>query len=221
MADVSVRSDSLEKVAKMTTDMMFAVFADFNVAKEPPEPSPQEQPAEVSEAGNIDAAAWTDGYLAGRQQAGEGSDQALTAKLLTSLHDLDHNAAQAVDAAALMVADLLVNTVIAVAADDWSAKLLGRVRMVADRIKPALTMAPEFLLRNGDGTERRFGDISDLSLALEDATVHEDVTIRWRRGQATISRTALLKDLREAVVPLSASKALTQLATNQNAGQLT
>jgi hypothetical protein len=207
----------------MTTDMMFAVFADFNVEKEPPElpPPPQEQPAEVSETGELDAATWTDGYLAGRQQTGAGSNQALTAKLLTSLHDLDRNAAQAVDAAALMVADLLVNTVIAVAADNWSAKLLGRVRMVADRIKPALTMAPEFLLRNDDGSERRFGDIADLSLALEDATVNEGVTIRWRRGQATISRAALLEDLREAVVPLSASQAKTPLATKQNAGQLT
>ena len=35
--------------------------------------------------------------------------------------------------------------------------------MVADRIKPALTVEPEFLLRDDSGTERRFGDIDSLS----------------------------------------------------------
>jgi hypothetical protein len=136
----------------------------------------------------------------------------MTAKLVTSLHELDSRTADAVDAASLAVADLLVNTVIAVASDEWPRKLLSRVRMVADRIKPALTVEPEFLLRDDSGTERRFGDIASLSRALDDGVVGEDVTIKWQRGEATISRTALLEDLREAVIPLSAG-----LVNEQNA----
>ena len=116
------------------------------------------------------------------------------------------------DAASLAVADLLINTVIAVASDDWPAKLFGRVRMIADRIKPALTVAPEFVLRDDGGTERRFGDIASLSRALDEGVVGEDVTIKWQRGEATISREALLEDLREAVIPLSAG-----LVNEQNA----
>src|ERR1700712_775581 len=195
----------------MTTNSLFAVFADFNDARAEPEPPSQtEEPAEPGGASQIREEAWTDGYLAGRQETNEGSDRKLTSKLLTSLHDLDSKAAEAVDAASLVLADLLINTVIAVASDDWSGKLMGRVRMVADRIKPALTVAPEFLLRDDGGAERRFGDISDLSRALEDGAVAGDVTIRWQRGQATISRGALLEDLREAVIPLSAGLAATE-----------
>jgi hypothetical protein len=196
----------------MTTNTMFAVFADFNEAKaEPAPPAPEEEHADLNDIGRLREEAWTDGYLAGRQEVGDGGDdRKLTSKLLTSLHDLDSKATEAVDAASLALADLLINTVIAVASDDWSGKLLGRVRMVADRIKPALAVAPEFLLRDDGGTERRFGDISDLSRALEDGAVAGDVTIRWQRGQATISRGALLEDLREAVVPLSAGLAATE-----------
>ena len=111
---------------------------------------------------------------------------------------------EAVDAASLAVADLLVNAVIAVTSDDWSARLLDRVRAVADRIKPALTVAPEFVLRDDSGTARCFDDISDLSQALEAGNTGEAVTIRWHRGEATISRTAMLEDLRDAIIPLSA-----------------
>jgi hypothetical protein len=195
----------------MTTNSMFMVFADFNDARAEPEPPPQnEERAEPNGAGQIREEAWTDGYLAGRQETGESGDRKLTSKLLTSLYDLDAKAAEAVDAASLALAGLLIDTVIAVASDDWSGKLMGRVRMVADRIKPALTVAPEFLLLDDGGTERRFGDISDLSRALEDGAVAGDVTIRWQRGQATISRGALLEDLREAVIPLSAGLAATE-----------
>jgi hypothetical protein len=96
--------------------------------------------------------------------------------------------------------------------DDWPVKLLDRVRMIADRIKPALIVEPEFVLRDDGGTERRFGDISTLSRALDEGIVGQDVTIRWQRGEATISRESLLEDLREAVIPLSAS-----LVNEQNA----
>jgi hypothetical protein len=132
------------------------------------------------------------------------ADGRLTAKLLTSLHDLTARTAQEVDAASLAVADLLISTVISVVSDDWPAKLLGRVRMIANRIKPALTVAPEFILTDDGGTERRFADIDSLSRALDEGVVGEDVTIRWQRGEATISRAALLEDLREAAIPLSA-----------------
>jgi hypothetical protein len=43
----------------------------------------------------------------------------------------------------------------------------------------------------------------------------QDVTIRWQRGEATISRMALLADLREAIIPLSAGRIIEQDARNQ------
>jgi hypothetical protein len=194
------------KVGTMTTDALFAVFANFNdQIDEPPAAPVEEAPSAFDETGKIRREAWTEGYLAGRQEPGhEAGDGRLTAKLLTSLDNLTARTAHEVDAASLAVADLLISTVISVVSDDWPAKLLGRVRMIADRIKPALTVAPEFVLTDDGGTERRFADIDSLSRALDEGVVGEDVTIRWQRGEATISRAALLEDLREAVIPLSA-----------------
>jgi hypothetical protein len=197
----------------MTTDVMFAVFADFNDFRKEPAP-PVEEPSRIADGitDQIREEAWTDGYMTGCREPANAADTSLTARLVTSLHELDSRAAEAIDAASLAVADLLVNTVIAVASEDWPRKLLSRVRMVADRIKPALTVEPEFLLRDDSGTERRFGDIASLSRALDDGVIGEDVTIKWQRGEATISRTSLLEDLREAVIPLSAG-----LVNEQNA----
>jgi hypothetical protein len=190
----------------MTTDALFAVFANFNDQIDEPSPAPAEEaPPLFDQTIQIRQEAWTEGYLAGRQELGnEIADGRLTAKLLTALDDLTARTAQEVDAASLAVADLLISTVISVVSDDWPAKLLTRVRMIADRIKPALTVAPEFILRDDGGTERRFADIDSLSRALDEGVVGEDVTIRWHRGEATISREALLEDLRDAVIPLSA-----------------
>jgi hypothetical protein len=191
----------------MTTDTTFAVFEDFNEPREAPAPPPAEdEPAPFDELGEIREQAWTDGYLTGRQERdAHGNDQAISARLLTSVHDLEAKAAEAVDAASVVVADLLVNAVIAVTTDTWSARLLDRVRSVADRIKPALTVAPEFVLSNDEGNTRCFGDISALSHALEAGDAGESVTIRWHRGEATISRSALLADLRDAIIPLAAN----------------
>ena len=189
----------------MTTDMLFAVFEDFNDHIPAPPPPVQDETPAIDPLAQVREEAWTEGYMSGcRAAGGESSDAPLTARLLTSLHELDSKTASAVDAASLRVADLLINTVIAVASDEWPRKLLSRVQMVAERIKPALAVAPEFVLRDDGGTERRFGDISSLSRALDDGIVSEDVTIKWQRGEATISRAALLEDLREAVIPLSA-----------------
>lgn len=202
----------------MTTATIFAVFEDFN---DQGETLPVEQvevvPAPQVDIGELREEAWTDGYMTGRQEREAiTQDQALAAKLLTSLHELDGTAAHAVDAASLVVADLLVSSVIAVTSGDWSAKLMDRVRAVADRIKPALTVAPEYILRDDRGAIQHFGNISDLSRALEDGANGEDVTIRWQRGEATISRSALLEDLREAVIPLMAG-----LVDKQNARHMT
>jgi hypothetical protein len=201
----------------MMTDMMCAVFADFNDHRDEPLPPPvEEQPPAFDEIGQIRKEAWTDGYLTGRNEpGGEAGDGRLTAKLLTSLDALDAKTAEAIDAASLAVADLLINTVVAAVSDDWSAKLLDRVRMIAEHIKPALIVAPEFVLRDDGGTERHFGDIPSLSRALDSGIGGEDVTIRWKRGEATISRKTLLEDLREAVIPLSAG-----LVNEQNARYL-
>ena len=99
--------------------------------------------------GEIREEAWTDGYLTGRQDGSAARRRsALTARLLTSVHELDAKTSRRGRCRRLAVADLLVNTVIAVTSDDWSARLLDRVRMVAERIKPALTVAPEFVLRD-------------------------------------------------------------------------
>lgn len=201
----------------MTTDAMFAVFANFNDFREEASPTLVEEASPTADSiiDQIREEAWTDGYMSGRHEpSGETTDASLAARLVTSLHELESRSAEVVDAASLVVADLLVNTVIAVACDDWPQTLLSRVRMVAERIKPALTVEPEFLLRDASGTEHRFGDIASLSRALDDGTVGEDVTIKWQRGEATISCTALLEDLREAVIPLSAG-----LVNQQNARQ--
>ncbi|MGD0106690.1 MAG: hypothetical protein ABSC06_22030 [Rhodopila sp.] len=193
----------------MTTDTIFAIFEDFNDARgEPPAPSAEDELVPADDLGEIRSEAWTEGYLTGRQEFGSlTSDQPLTAKLLTSVHELGSTTADAVDAAALVVADLLVDTVIAATSGAWAARLLDRVRLVADRIKPALTVAPEFVLRDDQGTIRHFADLSELSRALDDGSAGEDVTIRWQRGEATISRMAMLEDLREAFIPLSAGRA--------------
>jgi hypothetical protein len=201
----------------MTTDTPFAVFQDFNEPREDdPPPVVEDVPLLTDESGSIREEAWTDGYLTGRQERdAQPGGQNLTAKLLTSVHDLDSRAAEAVDEASLVVADLLVNTVIAVTADEWPDRLMDRVRTIATRIKPALTVAPEFILRDGNGTARSFGDISELSQAVESGSTGEDVTIRWHRGEATISRAALLEDLRAAILPLSAGRVNDQNARHQ------
>jgi hypothetical protein len=200
----------------MTTDATFAVFEDFNEARETLDPPPAEDsPPPFDELGEIREQAWTDGYLTGRQERDvHGNERNSAARLLTSVHELDAKAAEAVEAASLVVADLLVNTVIAVTSENWSARLLDRVRAVADRIKPALTVTPEFLLRDDNGTTQCFGDISALSQALEAGDTGDVVTIRWHRGEAIISRTALLADLRDAIIPLSASQPNGQTARN-------
>jgi hypothetical protein len=192
----------------MATDTLLAVFEDFNDPRAlPAPPAAEDEPAPFGDIGEIRSLAWTEGYMTGRQEPGtRDSGQPLAAKLLTSMYDLGAKTSEAVDAAAVAVADLLVSTVIAVTSDEWSERLLDRVRLVADRIKPALTVAPEFVLRDDRGTEQRFDDISDLSRALDGGGTGEDVTIRWQRGEATISRSALLEDLREAIIPLSAGR---------------
>jgi hypothetical protein len=201
----------------MTAHAIFAVFEDFNEPREDlAAPVAEDEQPSFGDIGEIRSAAWTEGYMTGRQEAGaHDSDQPLTAKLLTSVHDLGTATAEAVDAAALTVADMLVSTVIALASDAWSAQLLDRVRMVADRIKPALTVAPEFELRDDHGAVQYFADISQLSRALDAGGTGDDVTIRWQRGEATISRMALLEDLREAIVPLSAGRVNEQNARKQ------
>jgi hypothetical protein len=192
----------------MTTETIFAVFEDFNEPRyEALSPAADEAPAPFDDIGQIREEAWTDGYLTGRQQAAiQDGDPASAAKLLTSVHALGASTSEAVDAASLIVADLLVDTIIAVTSGDWSARLMDRVRIVADRIKPALTVAPEFVLRDEAGAEHRFADISELSRAMENGAGAEDVSIRWQRGEATIGRTALLEDLRDAIIPLSAGR---------------
>jgi hypothetical protein len=186
----------------MTTEAILAVFAEVQIA------APEQVHDET----------WTDGYLTGRQDRGTPNDDlTISAKLVTSVCELQEKAAGAIDAASLAVADLLVNTVIALTEDDWSAGLMDRVRLVADRIKPALTVAPEFVLRDDQGILRSFDDISKLARALETGSVGEDVSIRWQRGEATISRSALLEDLREAIVPLSAGLSANHPVNERNA----
>ncbi|WP_428488801.1 hypothetical protein [Rhodopila sp.] len=199
----------------MTTSTVFAVFEDFNDQRdEPAAPMIEDERISSEEVGEIRQAAWTEGYLTARQERlTHSGDRPLTATLLTAVHELEASTSEAVGAAALAMADLLVNTVIAATSENWSARLLERVRMVADRIKPALTVAPRFVLRDRHGTEQQFGDISDLSRVLEDGS-GEDVTIRWHRGEAIISRTALLEDLRDAIIPLSVARADQQDARN-------
>jgi hypothetical protein len=190
----------------MTTSAMLAIFEDFNDKGDEPLPAVAEElSGPEGQLGQIREEAWTDGYVTGRRDSSAlGGDQVLAASLLTSVHELDLRASDVVDAAALQLADLLVSTVIAVTSEEWSARLLDRVRIVAQQIKPALTVAPEFVLHATDGSEHRFGDIAELSRALDEGDTNQDVSIRWQRGEATISHKALLEDLRDAIIPLSA-----------------
>jgi hypothetical protein len=191
----------------MATDTMFAVFEDFNDRRTKPPPPVEEAHVALAELGPIREQAWTDGYMTGRQQAAvSGDDPPSAATLLTSLHALGSDVSGAVDAASLAVADLLVDAFIAVTNGDWSVRLMDRVRIVADRIKPALTIAPDFVLRDDTGAEQHFSDITELSRAMESCSGAEDVSIRWQHGEATIGRTTLLEDLRNAVIPLSAGR---------------
>jgi hypothetical protein len=193
----------------MASDSTRAVFADFNDHLcEPPTPLVEEKPPAFDDIGHVREEAWTDGYLTGRKEPGsDAGDGKLIAKLLASLDALDVKTAEAVDAASLAVADLLITTVVTIACDDWNAQLRRRVRMIAEHIKPVLAVAPEFVLLDDGGTERRFDDIFGLSRALDSGIAGEDITIRWKRGEATISRQALLRDLREAAIPLSPNSA--------------
>ena len=188
----------------MTTETILAVFEDFNERRAGSLPAPAENeltdPVELS---RISEEAWTDGYLTGRHDHSKpGDDRTLTARLLTSVHELDAKVAEAVEVASLAVADLMVNTVVAVTSDSWSSRLMERVQAVTERIKPALAVAPIFELRDDTGSLYLYENISDLSRALENGS-GEDVTIRWQRGEATISRTALYDDLCAAIIPLS------------------
>ena len=199
----------------MTTATFFSVFEDFNDQDIAVLAGPEQaDPAPAAGVGDLREKAWTDGYMTGRQErVSQDSDPPLAAKMLTLLHELEGKTSEAVDEAALAVADLMVSTVITLTSASWSATLMDRVRTVADRIKPALTVAPEFILRDDRNAMHHFAGISDLSRALEDTT-GEDVTIRWQRGEATISRKTLLEDLQEAMIPLSAG-----LVGRQNARQ--
>ena len=190
----------------MTAGMTLTIFEDFNDLRDEPIPPPAEDlpPADETLV-RIREEAWIDGYMTARRgEPGQFHDRTLTARLLTSVHELDAKITGAVEAAALTVADLLINTVIAATSDEWQARLLDRVRTVVDQIRPALTIAPEFVLHEAGGAMRHFADISELSRALDDADVNQDVSIRWQRGEATISCKAILGDLREAMIPLSA-----------------
>lgn len=203
----------------MATDTMCSVFTDFNELKDAPRPPLQaveDAPIPFGEIGTIPEDAWTDGYLTGRHECGiRGGHQELAAKLLTAIYELDEKVSEAADAASLSVADLLVDTVLAVASDNWSATLLDRVRVVAKKARPALIVAPKFALRDDRGMEHCFGDLSELRQALEAGSIGEELSVHWQRGEATISRMALSKDLREAIIPILEDRISEQNARHQ------
>jgi flagellar biosynthesis/type III secretory pathway protein FliH len=183
------------------------LFADFNDIPEadrdtPPPPPVQEPPADPT--ADIRQQAWTEGYLTARRaHIVEDPAAASMARLLSSLDTLRTESAAMAKTASRAIASLILDTAIAVADEAWSASLPGRVQALMDRVRPALTVAPEFVLREASGVERRFADIGALTLALDGGIGCEDVTIQWQQGRASIGRDVLLEDLREAVRPLS------------------
>ncbi len=199
----------------MIATMLFADFNDIPEADQgtPPPPPVLQPPADP--AADIRQQAWTEGYLTARRApAGEDPAAVSMARLVSSLDTLRAESAAMAETASLTIASLILDTAIAVADEAWSASLPARVRALIDRIRPALTVAPEFVLREASGVERRFGDIGALTRALDGAIGCEDVTIQWPHGRASIGRDLLLEDLREAVRPLSAS-----LVNEQNSRQ--
>ena len=201
----------------MTAAMLFADFNDIPEVDwdtRPPPPASEPSPPTDTTA-DIRQQAWTEGYLTGRREpAGEDPSAAAIARLLSSLHTLRTESSAMVETASIAIASLVVNAVIAIADEAWSASLPARVQTLMDRIRPALAVAPEFVLREASGVERRFADIGALTLALDGGIDCEGVTIQWQHGRASIGRDLLLEDLREAVRPLS-----TVLENEQNSRQ--
>jgi hypothetical protein len=189
----------------MTVDM-FAVFEDFNEIRDEPPPPPSSSIEDMPLLpDDVRSEAWTAGYLTGSAERSAGSsDQKLAAKLLTSIYELNTKVSDAGEAASLAVAELLVNTVIASTSDAWAKRLLERVRQVAVRIRPALTIGVKFLLTDELGDVHCFRDVTEFSRLLEDGGVVKYVSIQWQRGEATMSQVDLLEDIREAIIPLSA-----------------
>ena len=201
----------------MTAVLLFADFNDIQEsAREAATPAAETTPdPHAAPAADIRRQAWTEGYLTARRAAcAEDPTGASMARLLSSLDRLRGEAAAMAESASLGIATLILDAAIAIADDDWSASLPARVRVLMDRIGPALTVAPEFVLRETGGAERRFADIGSLILALDGAIGCEDVTMRWPHGSASIGRDLLLEDLRDAVRPLSAG-----LVNEQNSRQ--
>jgi hypothetical protein len=194
----------------VTTDMKLTVFEDFNEPRNEPvnlnvadDPHPSE---------DTHGEAWTAGFLAGRQERGsDNGERTLTAQLVTSVFAMHKQASTSISAAAIEVANLFI---VAVAADNWPVQLGNRLHMVAERIKPALTGTPEYLLWDNRGIEHRFAETSEIIEALSADNNCERVSIRWKRGEATISRSALVEDIRRAIVPLSSGRSNQQHSRN-------
>ena len=192
----------------MTAVLLFADFNDIpERAGETAAPAPEattelDPPADPT--ADIRRQAWTEGYLTARGTPVEDPARASMARLLSSLDTLRGEAAAMTKATSRGIAALILDAAIAIADDAWSASLPARIRVLMDRIGPALTVEPEFVLREAGGTERRFADIGALTLALDGGIGCEDVTVQWPHGSACIGRDLLLEDLRDAIRPLSA-----------------
>ena len=188
---------------QMQAGMLFAVFEDFNDGRDkagPPaiEEKPAAPPENVSES-------WTEGYLAGyRAGSAANSEQELTAKLLASVYELSLNVSEASEAAALAVADMLINTIVAITSVNWSSCLPDRIRIVSNQIRPAMTLKSEIIIDDSLGDKHRLKDVSELSQILNSELICSDAVIQWQHGEAIISQATLLKDLGEILAPLSA-----------------
>ena len=193
----------------MTAVLLFADFNDIRerageTAAPAPEATPEADPP-ADPVADIRRQAWTEGYLIARAGTSvEEPTRGSMARLLSSLDTLRGEAAAMTKATSRGIAALILDAAIAIADDAWSASLPARIRVLMDRIGPALTVAPEFVLREAGGTERRFADIGALTLALDGGIGCEDVTVQWPHGSASIGRDLLLQDLRDAIRPLSA-----------------
>ncbi len=186
----------------MATEIILTPFENFNDHKQCTVDVIAETEIHCRE--KDEANSWTEGYLFGyRNNDTAIAARNMAASLVTLVSAMNERTPAEVEAASLAVADFLL---LAITSEDWPLRMPGRVKLVAEQLKPALGGTPEYILREEAGILHRFDSLSDLLFAVESGVSSDDVSIRWRRGEATISRSRFLADLRQAISPLQISR---------------
>jgi len=186
----------------MPTEIILAPFEDFNDHETEAVDIVMATEIRCPKKDEIDS--WTEGYLIGRENKNAViNTRNLGATLVTLVSEMNERTPTEIEAASLAVAHFLL---LAIASEDWPLQTLGRVKLIAEQIKPLLDGTSEYILREQTGILHRFDSLSDLFFAVESGVTSDEVSIRWRRGEAIINRSRFLKDLRQAIIPVQISR---------------